>query len=121
MLTVRTERVDDLAILKCNGRMVRGQELVLESAVLEQKQARVVLLDLTDVESMDAGGLTLLVSLHRWAEGNKTELKLVNPRPFVYEMLTRTHLDCVFDISTFDHALAALGCECRHAHAVAAY
>ena len=62
-------------------------------------------------------GLTLLVSLHRWAESNAIHLKLVNPRPFVYEMLTRTHLDCVFDISTFDHALAVLGCECRQAHA----
>ena len=117
MLTVRTERIDDLAVLKCNGRIVRGQEVVLESAVLDQKQARTILLDLTGVEGIDAGGLTLLVSLHRWAEGHATHLTIVNPRPFVYEMLTRTHLDCVFDISTFDHALAVLGCECRQAHA----
>ncbi len=117
MLTVRTERADDLAILKCNGRIVRGQEIVLESAVLEQKHARTILLDLSDVEALDAGGLTLLVSLHRWAEKANIHLTLVNPRPFVYEMLTRTHLDCVFDISTFDDALAVLGCECRQAHA----
>jgi len=117
MLTVRTEHAADLAILKCSGRIVRGQEIVLESAVLEQRHARTILVDLTDVESLDAGGLTLLVSLHRWAESNRTHLTLVNPRPFVYEMLTRTHLDCVFDISTFDHALAALGCGCRQAHA----
>ena len=117
MLTVRSERADDLAVLKCNGRIVRGQEIVLESAVLEQKLAHTVLLDLTGVEAVDAGGLTLLVSLHRWAESNAIHLKLVNPRPFVYEMLTRTHLDCVFDISTFEHALAVLGCECRQAHA----
>ena len=117
MLTVRTERTDDLAILRCNGRIVRGQEIVLESAMLEQQTARTILLDLTDVEALDAGGLTLLVSLHRWAASTGAHLTLVNPRPFVYEMLTRTHLDCVFDISTFDHALAVLGCECRQAHA----
>jgi anti-anti-sigma factor len=117
MLTVRAESIDDLAVLKCSGRIVRGQEIVLESAVLEQKVARVVLLDLTEVEALDAGGLTLLVSLHRWANANGKDLKLVNPRPFVFEMLTRTHLDCIFDISTFDHALAVLGCECRQAHA----
>jgi anti-anti-sigma factor len=117
MLTVSTEHADDLAILKCNGRIVRGQEIVLESAVLEQRHARTILVDLTDVESLDAGGLTLLVSLHRWADSNGTHLTLVNPRPFVNEMLTRTHLDCIFDISTFDHALAALGCGCRQAHA----
>jgi anti-anti-sigma factor len=117
MLTVRTERADDFVVIKCRGRIVRGEELTLEGAVLEQKQARVILLDLSDVESLDAGGLNLLVSLHRWAQGNHVDLKLVNPRPFVYEMLTRTHLDCVFDISTFDHALAVLGCERRQAHA----
>jgi anti-anti-sigma factor len=79
-----------------------------------------IVLDLSDVETLDAGGLTLLVSLHRWTESRHAHLKLVNPRPFVYEMLTRTHLDCVFDISSLDHALAVLGnCECnaRPAHA----
>jgi hypothetical protein len=45
MLTVRSERADDLAILKCDGRIVRGQEIVLESAVLEQKQARTIVVD----------------------------------------------------------------------------
>jgi hypothetical protein len=48
---------------------------------------------------------------------SKIELKLVNPRPFVHEMITRTHLDHLFEISTFDSALAVLGCECRQAHA----
>jgi anti-anti-sigma factor len=120
MLTVRSERTGDFSILKLNGRIVRGQEIVLESAVLEHKLAHTILLDLSDVQTLDAGGLTLLVSLHRWAESKSIQLKLVNPRPFVYEMLTRTHLDCVFDISTFDHALAVLGCECRQAHAQAA-
>ena len=117
MLRVTTERADDLAVVKCSGRIVRGEELTLESAVLEQQPARVILLDLAEVETLDAGGLSLLVSLHRWAEASGIELKLVNPRPFVHEMLTRTHLNCVFDISTFDAALAVLGCECRPAHA----
>lgn len=117
MLSVRTERADDLMIVKLNGRLVRGQEATLESAVTSQNSARVILLDLADVESMDAGGLTQLVSLHSWSKNHGVDLKLVNPRPFVYEMLTRTHLDCVFDISSFETALAALGCECRQAHA----
>jgi anti-anti-sigma factor len=117
MLTVKSERAGDVAILKVSGRIVRGHETTLNSAVLAQKCSRVIVLDLTDVHTLDAGGLNLLVSLHRWTHSNQIHLKLVNPRPFVYEMLTRTHLDCVFDISTFDHALAVLGCECRQATA----
>jgi anti-anti-sigma factor len=125
MLNVRTERAGDVVVIKSAGRIVRGEESILRNAVLAEKLARVIVLDLSDVEAMDAGGLTLLVSLHRWTENNKVHLKLVNPRPFVFELLTRTRLDCVFDISTFDHALAVLGgCECMHsqthAHAHAA-
>jgi len=122
MLTVRVERAEDVAVVKCAGRIVRGQEWPLKTAVLGEERARVVVLDLSDVEMLDAGGLTLLVSLHRWTEDHRAHLKLVNPRPFVYEMLTRTHLDCVFDISSLNHALAVLGnCECNAlpAHAAA--
>jgi anti-anti-sigma factor len=122
MLTVRVERAEDVAVVKCAGRIVRGQEWPLKTAVLGEERARMVVLDLSDVETLDAGGLTLLVSLHRWTESRRAHLKLVNPRPFVYEMLTRTHLDCVFDISSLNHALAVLGnCECNAlpAHAAA--
>jgi anti-anti-sigma factor len=116
MLAVRTERAGDVVVVKCAGRIVRGQENTLRNAVLAEKLTRIIILDLTDVESLDAGGLNLLVSLHRWTESNRVHLKLVNPRPFVHEMLTRTHLDCVFDISTFDDALAVLA-GCRHRQA----
>ena len=120
MLTVKNERAGDIVIIKCAGRIVRGQESTLRNAVLSEKLTRIVVLDLSDVEALDAGGLTLLVSLHRWTESNRIHMKLVNPRPFVHEMLTRTRLDCVFDISSLDHALAVLAdCEHRHAHAVA--
>jgi anti-anti-sigma factor len=108
MLTVKNERAGDVVIVKCAGRIVRGQETALRNAVLQEKLARMVVLDLSDVELIDAGGLNLLVYLHRWTEGNRTHLKLVNPRPFVREMLTRTHLNCVFDISSFHEALTVL-------------
>jgi anti-anti-sigma factor len=114
MLTVRSDRAGDVSIIKCAGRIVRGQENILRDAVLQQKSARIIVVDLSEVESIDAGGLTLLVDLHRWTENNRSHLKLVNPRPFVHEMLTRTHLSCVFDISSFNDALAALGCELGH-------
>jgi len=114
MLTVRSDRAGDVAIIKCAGRIVRGQENILRDAVLEQKLARVIVVDLSEVESIDAGGLTVLVDLHRWSENNRSHLKLVNPRPFVHQMLTRTHLSCVFDISSFNEALAVLGCERGH-------
>jgi len=120
MLSVRTERAGDVVVVKCTGRIVRGQESILRNAVLSEKLARVFVLDLTEVEALDAGGITLLVALHRWTEENRVHLKLVNPRPFVYEMLTRTHLDCVFDISSLHHVISVLGgCESARVQAQA--
>ena len=114
MLSVKTERAGDVVVIKCAGRIVRGLESALRTAVMATSPARVVVLDLSEVEVLDAGGLNLLVSLHRWTEASRMHLKLVNPRPFVYEMLTRTHLDCVFKISSLDEALTVLGdCQCQ--------
>jgi anti-anti-sigma factor len=114
MLRVETERAGDVVVVRCIGRIVRGHEARLEQAVLGEKPARIVVLDLSAVETIDAGGLNVLLGLHAWARSACTHLKLVNPQPFVEQMFARTHLDCVFDISSLDHALAVLAnCERR--------
>jgi anti-anti-sigma factor len=117
MLTIDVERSGNVAVMRCAGRIVRGQEVHnLRSAVIAEKDSRIVVLDLSDVESIDAGGLNTLVSLHTWARNRGVQLKLVNPSHFVQEMLTRTKLDRVFDISTFRRALYVLsGVECAAA------
>jgi len=121
MLTIDVEKTGDVAVVRCGGRIVRGEEVrTLRNAVVSEKESRIVVLDLTDVETLDAGGLTTLLSLHQWARSRGVQLKLVNPSRFVREMLVRTQLNHVFDISTLDHALYVLsGTECRHARWVA--
>ena len=49
MLSVKSERAGDVAIVKITGRIVRGQETRLNSAVLAEKCARMIVLDLSDV------------------------------------------------------------------------
>ncbi len=117
MLTIDVERTGDIAVVRCSGRIVRGAEVrTLRNAVVSENDTRIVVLDLSDVETLDAGGLTALLSLHQWARSRGVQLKLVNPSHFVHEILTRTKLDCVFDISTFDHALFILSSpHCLHA------
>jgi|ERR1700722_291695 anti-anti-sigma factor len=110
MLTIDVEKSGDVAVVRCGGRIVRGQEVrALRSAVVSEKDSRIVVLDLSDVESLDAGGLTTLLSLHQWARSRAVQLKLVNPSHFVRDILARTHLDHVFDVSSLDHALFVLG------------
>ncbi|HZP64460.1 MAG TPA: STAS domain-containing protein [Terriglobales bacterium] len=119
MLNIDVEKTGDVAVVRCAGRIVRGQEVhTLRTAVIAEKQSRIVVLDLSDVEIIDAGGLNTLVSLHEWARSRGVQLKLVNPSHFVHEMLTRTKLDRVFDISTFRRTLHVLtGVECSHLRA----
>jgi len=116
MLTIDVEKTEDVAVVRCVGRIVRGAEVrALRNAVFAEKDIRIVVIDLSDVETLDAGGLTALLSLQQWAQNRKIQLKLVNPSHFVREVLTRTGLDHVFDISTFEHALFVLSAsDCRH-------
>ena len=108
-LEIKSEQSGDVAVLQCLGRMVRGEALQrLKQAVTTLKQPRVVVLDLTEVEILDGGGLGMLVFLHRWTRDNDIQLKLVNPSNFVREMLGRTRLSCVFDISSVDDAVEIL-------------
>jgi anti-anti-sigma factor len=109
MLTIDVEKTGDVAVVRCVGRIVRGGEVrTLKDAVFSENDIRIVVIDLSDVQTLDAGGLTALLSLHQWARDRNVQLKLVNPSHFVNEVLTRTGLDHVFDISTFEHALFVL-------------
>jgi len=116
MLTIDVEKTGDVAVVRCMGRIVRGAEVrTLRDAVVSEKDIRIVVIDLSDVGTLDAGGLTALLSLQQWANSRRVQLKLVNPSHFVNEILTLTGLNRVFDISTFQHALFVLGApHCRH-------
>jgi anti-anti-sigma factor len=123
MLTIDVERNSEVAVVHCNGRLVRGMEVgMLRNAVVSQKTTRVVVLDLSQVEFMDAGGLNALVSLHHWTGNHGIQLKLVNPSPLVRDMLTRTRLNRVLDISSLRDVLTILsGVDCPHGKYGAGY
>ena len=123
MLTIDVEKNSEVAVVHCSGRLVRGVEVcTLRKAVVSEKTTRAVVLDLSQVEFMDGGGLNALVSLHHWTRNHGIQLKLVNPSRLVLEMLTRTHLNRVFDISSLHDVLMILsGSECPHAKYGAGY
>lgn len=109
MLTLDVEKANDVAVVRCSGRLVRGVEIsTLRDAVVSEKNMRIVVLDLSEVEALDAGGLNALVSLQLWSRNHRVQLKLVNPSPFVREMLVSMRLDQVFDISSLRDALLVL-------------
>jgi anti-anti-sigma factor len=93
MLTVTIENFGEITTLHCLGRIVRGDETaVLCSAV--QQGGRNVVLDLAQVDVIDAAGIGALVSLQ--AAG--VYLTLLNPTEQVREVLKVTGLDSIFEI-----------------------
>jgi len=95
MLRVTLEDSGENVVLHCVGKMVRGQETALLCAAARQHR-RSIVIDLSQVETIDAAGLGALIALQ--AAG--IYLQLLNPAPSVLQVLQVTHLDTVFEICT---------------------
>ena len=103
------EQLNDIAVVRCSGRLVRGTALDEFQSRLERLDtARIMVLDLCGVEQVDAGGIGVLLELRRWARQHSAQLKLVNPSPFVRRVLEATHLSSIFEISSLEQALCIL-------------
>ena len=120
-LNFQVERRHDVAIVRCVGRMVRGTPLDLFRRQVEQlEHARILVLDLSEVEQVDAGGLGALLLIRRWSRQHSVQMKLVNPSPFVLRLLEATRLTSVFEVASLEEALCILQTpEARPHYAVA--
>ena len=93
-------------MLQCEGRIVRAEALgLVKDAVTRLSPLRVLVLDLSGVEMLDARGLGMLVSLHNWACANDIQLKLVNPSKLVRDMLELTGLTSVLHVSSVEDVI----------------
>ncbi|MGC2366966.1 MAG: hypothetical protein WA555_18310 [Candidatus Sulfotelmatobacter sp.] len=58
MLSVHIETLGDLAVVECEGRIVRSEAaFTLRKAVSSQGDARIIVLDLSEVPAIEGGGL----------------------------------------------------------------
>ena len=98
MLTLEIQNHPHLAVLRCSGRIVRGDgaDDLLLAAMSQAK--RHLQIDLSGVKSIDAGGLGVLAALAKWAnDGNRT-LELLNPSMRVRRALQATRLSSVLRV-----------------------
>src|ERR1700730_16118648 len=79
---------DDVIVLGCRGRVVHGAEAAaLSSRVPELlSRARLLVLDLSQVESIDGAGLGELVSLLQRARAHGCAMKLAAPSKCVRDL-----------------------------------
>jgi anti-anti-sigma factor len=93
VLHLSIEELGEAVILRCIGRIVSGDETALLCSALGQ-YGRNMILDLTNVETIDAAGVGALISLQ--AAG--IYLQLLDPNKAIREVLRVTKLDSVFEI-----------------------
>jgi len=111
-LSVQTQVSGDVFILRCNGRIVFGDE----SAILRERVGNMlsgtpkIVVNLKGVDYIDSGGLGMLVGLLVSARNRAGELKLASPGKRVRDLLRRTNLDTIFGVyENNDEAVAAFG------------
>ena len=101
--------LQDLAVVNCSGSMVRGAALDQFRRRIEHlERVRVLVLEVSAVEQLDAGGLGTLLLVRRWATQRSAKMKLVNPPVSFRRMLEATHLNSVFEISSLREAICIL-------------
>jgi len=109
MLNVHIEKSGDVVVIRCIGRIVRSEAAFrLRDAVTQQRNARVVLLDLSEVESVEGGGLGMLVFLQRWTCDQGIQFKLLGPSTPVRKSLERARPNSGFEITSMNEVLSVL-------------
>jgi anti-anti-sigma factor len=98
MLNATVQKLADTTVIRCQGRIVVGEAYaVLRNAVLSQIHTRMLVLDLAQVDRIDAGGLGVLLGLREWAHSNAIRLRLMNVMSQIEQVLELTKLDRVFE------------------------
>ena len=108
MLKVHTIKSGNVALVCVEGRIVRGETDELRNAVLAQADGSVVLLNLARVNTIDAGGLGVMLELREETKSRGIEFRLEHVTQLVRQILEITKLDTVFKMSGSDLPDAAI-------------
>jgi anti-anti-sigma regulatory factor len=107
MMSVNVEKIGELAVVECEGRFVKREAASkLCEAVTSQTDARIVVLELSEVHAIEGGGLGMLLFLRRWAHDRNIRFMLFDPSKCVREGLKRVRSISEFYIPTLDDMIA---------------
>jgi len=109
MMTIHVENLSGLTVVECKGRIIRDESVFkLRDVVLAQAAARIVVLDLSEVEAIGGGGLGMLAFLNRWACEHGIQFKLFSPSRAVMEGLVHNRSILNFEIASFHEMMRIL-------------
>jgi anti-anti-sigma factor len=98
-----------MVVVQCKG-SIEGLAAAarLREAVTAREKACVVVIDLSQVDSIEAAGMAVLRFLQQWAHKNRIPLKLFNPSHIVRKLLKNASSIFPFEISSLPETMALL-------------
>jgi anti-anti-sigma regulatory factor len=109
MLAISVENFTDLAVVECRGRIIHSDAVLkLRDTVQLQDDARVIAVDLSEVQAIGGAGLGMLVFLEHWARENGIQLKLFSPSEQVMVALAPYRSIANFEIADIQEMIGLL-------------
>jgi anti-anti-sigma regulatory factor len=109
MLDLHVDKIGELAVVECEGEVVRSDAAFrLCEAVTSLRNARIIVLDLSEVHAIEGGGLGMILFLQRWAYDHDIQFKLFNPTRSVRDRLALVNAIRELDIATLHEMMALL-------------
>jgi anti-anti-sigma regulatory factor len=109
MFGVRKEKIGDVSVILCKGRMIGGEAAFkLGEEVGRQGNDRVILLDFSELVSLGGEVLVMLVALQVWTRGLGIQFRLFDPPLGVRQSLSRLRPTVEFEIASIDDVLSLL-------------
>jgi anti-sigma B factor antagonist len=109
-LSLETRVAEGVTVICCKGRIASGIEAAALSGEIAglAPQTRRVVIDLSEVEMIDAAGLGALISVVLTAQESQCSVKLTAPGNLIRQLLELTMLTSVFEVyPTLDAATIA--------------
>jgi anti-sigma B factor antagonist len=109
-LTLDSRFCGSIYIIRCQGRIVAGEDASLLDSTLENRarEFKQLVLNLSDIERLDSTGMGMLVRYSASLRRRGGDLHLAAPAPFVERMLSVTGLSSVLQVySTEEEAIVS--------------
>src|SRR5271169_7064919 len=98
MLRIDIDAARHSATLHCAGRIVLGVEIEILRCMAETRNEACLMLDLSQVDAIDAAGLGLLVELHCRAQGRNGTLRITKASRCVRRLIAVVNLQSVLEV-----------------------
>ena len=105
-MEINTRTIGDFYIVYLpNDVFLNSNSIFLKDKIVEiiDSETKNILLNMSEIASIDGVGLGALLSYQKIALYNKINIKLYNLQPYVMQMMFQTRMNKIFDICQFDH------------------